>query len=560
MNEQQPINLNLQNPTNQPPQSVPESIPASTTQAVWQPAPSEQIATKGWKDWWIFKWLIQKVSQFFSKNKQKSSLTDKAEPSKSFFINLFKKFTTTKKKEEKPKESFTDLSWVKPAVKPSDELKKYTSKLVTHKVITIAWIIIFWLTSLLFFIMRQFMHIASQKVIDPTFTPYVQMYKDYEKDINEYVSLNEFDYYKNLSLLWAPAKPNLRQIVDASTINYVHKKDIIQAWVDQISQSIISQHQQLDAIKRDIAAFWFFSKELFELVDADKQTTSIQRSLLSLETIKFATALKIFKNLDTFIDQFSRNFRVDKEFVREQMDFFLTRWEADISTYIQSCYLNPLEDVRKCNIVNDFEKYFTFVETETEFDAELFKALISFIDNKLEDTDYPSLEIQFDNFNPSSQSLSFTIEVNSFQEDEIELFRKGILNPHIFIITNMINLLKQSRFVIGESIRVDKLNINRNEVKIWSTSVFVSTSQMKFTLPLQKETQREIFDYVFETELGGGQLAIDDLTSEDLLELDTITTTWDNELSSINSWVILTTWAVITGELATWATIFIPRQ
>jgi hypothetical protein len=91
--------------------------------------------------------------------------------------------------------------------------------------------------------------------------------------------------------------------------------------------------------------------------------------------------------------------------------------------------------------------------------------------------------------------MSFKVEVNTSKQDEAALTAKWIINPHIFIVTNLLNLIKQSMYVISENIDTKQLNIAPKTVKIWSTIITVNNSVMNFVLPLQKSTEREISDY-----------------------------------------------------------------
>gem|GEM_PF-5581478 len=49
--------------------------------------------------------------------------------------------------------------------------------------------------------------------------------------------------------------------------------------------------------------------------------------------------------------------------------------------------------------------------------------------------------------------------------------------------------------VIGDSINVNKLNIQEKIYTIGDIQIPINTSSMKFNLPLQKASQREIYDY-----------------------------------------------------------------
>lgn len=73
---------------------------------------------------------------------------------------------------------------------------------------------------------------------------------------------------------------------------------------------------------------------------------------------------------------------------------------------------------------NDFLNYYMYVDTSTTIDKNRFPVLMSYLDAKLEESDFPSLEISIQNFDPLENSISFGIELNTFQEDEWELLNK----------------------------------------------------------------------------------------------------------------------------------------
>jgi hypothetical protein len=65
-----------------------------------------------------------------------------------------------------------------------------------------------------------------------------------------------------------------------------------------------------------------------------------------------------------------------------------------------------------------------------------------------------------------AQTINFTIEVNTSKADELKLIAKGIHSPHIFIFTNLINLLKQSAFIIGGDIDTKSIDIATRTLEI----------------------------------------------------------------------------------------------
>ena len=51
------------------------------------------------------------------------------------------------------------------------------------------------------------------------------------------------------------------------------------------------------------------------------------------------------------------------------------------------------------------------------------------------------------------------------------------------------------RYVLTNSINVNQLVVDKRKVKVWGQIVTVNTSTFDFSLPLQNEVQREIYDF-----------------------------------------------------------------
>ena len=159
------------------------------------------------------------------------------------------------------------------------------------------------------------------------------------------------------------------------------------------------------------------------------------------------------------------------------------------------CYLNPFEVSQDCSTIGDFDLYYQYILKDLDFDRGLFKNIMKYIDIILEQSEIPSFSILFNGFDANQQMINFDIEINTTKEDELKLVSRGIKNPHIFILTNLINLLKQSIFIIGSDIDTKTINITTRNIQVGNTSYLVNTSTKQFSLPIQKITEREIFDY-----------------------------------------------------------------
>lgn len=133
---------------------------------------------------------------------------------------------------------------------------------------------------------------------------------------------------------------------------------------------------------------------------------------------------------------------------------------------------------------------------DKDFDINFFKQLIKYTDIKLEQTELPSFRIDFKKFDKNSNQITFNIDINTFKQDEIELAKKWILSPHVFILNNLINNLKQSRFILWKGILVRTLKVEPKTISIWTTELTINNSNKSFTVDIQKESEREIDDFV----------------------------------------------------------------
>jgi hypothetical protein len=352
------------------------------------------------------------------------------------------------------------------------------------------WTTIFLVIWFVFFGLAQVNIWSDEKNIDYSDT--VLSYKNFVNEIDTLIWYPWLSTYRNL--IWSITNDNINSIVH-STLPFIFKKDILEEVVGTIVSSILTKSQTLQDINKDINKYGFIHPEIMSLLENTKEQIPIMVSLHTLETIKFWTALKIFSMLDTFLQQTSQKLSISKESLSEVMTTYTERWEKDIANYLSMCYLNPYEKLPDCNQINDFNNYFTYEDKDIVFDTKLFSNIVSLVDAKLEKSDVASLQIEFNRFDPNVKNIGFRVTVNTLAEDDAAFMARWILNPHIFIISTLVTLLKQSFFVIGDSISIDKLNIKQQNISIWNIQIPINTSFMIFDLPLQNSSEREIFDF-----------------------------------------------------------------
>lgn len=360
-------------------------------------------------------------------------------------------------------------------------------------VISILWIVWVWLYT-------KYLKLSAKPTVDIKYESYINKYKNSQNIIDDYIKFSDYTDYSSIDFLWNDAEKNITNTINAKRLSYVQKKDIIQSAINTISQDTLLKYDGIANIKKDITKYWFFPKEIFNLLDNQEYITSIKKSLLALETVKFGSAIRVFSFLPSFIKEVSESLWMTEQDVKANIQQLSDRWEKDIAIYLNNCYLNPYEIDYDCKLIGDFDKYYNIIQKEKNgINLSFFKKLIFYIDAKLEQTNMPNFLIVFNNFDSKSKRINFNVHINtSSYDEETMILNEGISNPHIFIFTNLLNLLKQSIFVVSDSISIKQLAINEQNVdESWRTVKYHSSST-SFSLPIQKSVEREITDFVDE--------------------------------------------------------------
>lgn len=378
--------------------------------------------------------------------------------------------------------------------------KKAQSKALNELQMVMVSYIIFFISVIgiiLVSVYGKYLNLASQAQNNGEYSNYINTYRDIARTISRYTNINDYDALssQNSLLTTADASQNINTIINNSTLNYVQKKDILQNNISAFSNQLLSNANNLDNIKKEVGKYWFLPKELYETIQEQQGIGSIKRSMILMENIKFITAFKVFSYMDSFIQSFASSLNKDPLDVEQKLNEINDEGEKEIITYTNNCYFNPYEIDYDCNIINDFDNYYNLMDSSGKTDTSFIKKLVAYVDMKLQQTDIPTFSINFPNFDPRQDTISFSIDVNTNAQDELALSKQGILNPHLYVVTNLINLLKQSLLVIGENIKADKINISPKTIRVGSTVFTVNTSNITLTLPIQKSIQREISDF-----------------------------------------------------------------
>ena len=323
---------------------------------------------------------------------------------------------------------------------------------------------------------------------------YVESVSTHYNEYGQLIGLFDFDAYKSTDLT-IDGKNKIQNLISAPGLNYPQKKDLLQYAATDFWQKTIELKQEIKTITDQLNKDGFFPEELVTILKQNNSVSSIQRSLLSLEVVKFSSAMKVFSLMDVFLTSLSNELAMPKSEIKQRLNDLLARGENDVKNYLNYCYNNPYEPAN-CSIIGDFDTYYRLSKSKQNFDTGFFKTMMDMIDRKLENAQLPSFSITFNDFDSKSGEISFSVEVNTLKEDEYALIREGIKSPHIFIVSELIKLLKQSTFILGKSIDIKEMQVSEKEEEIWGSSYKYHTSSKVFTLPIQKNTKREIFDYV----------------------------------------------------------------
>ena len=384
--------------------------------------------------------------------------------------------------------------------KDTENFWKYLRAFFFSSLVILLWLLaIIWLYSF-----NKYISLASQSTMNDKEQKYVNKYRENFDKIKTMIGKYNIWNYQAPWLTSTTAQNELSMIVSADDIDYIDKKNILSPYVSSLAKNADDNIVRLDSINKEVAKQWFLPEELDKILSEDQAIDTIQRSLNALEVIKFSTAARVFSYMDSALQTISDMVRIDgssPEAIKNLLTMLSSRWEKDISAYVYMCYLNPFEIGANCDTVGDLDLYYKSIRRNSKDDAEeidlwLFKNSMNAINQLLEKEDTALFSITFNGFNAQDKNITFNIEVYTNQNDEKSLMAQWKRNPNIFILTNIVNLLKQSSFIIWSEINTKEVNVETRSINLWWLSTLVNYSSKDFTVPIQKDTEREIFDYI----------------------------------------------------------------
>jgi len=387
--------------------------------------------------------------------------------------------------------------WIKTKVyteKEWDSLWSYLRRFFFSWFLSLLWI----LAIVLAYSFDLYITQASQTTIDAKYQEFVTKYEEKLVKLKDLVWMNNKQNYKTPTVWAWQTQQLVNEIINASDIDYIEKKELLSDYVIDLVKDSEAKARSAETLRQNIAKQWFLPQELEFLLSENETIDTIQRSLNALEIIKFSTATKVFSYMNTALTTILEMVKmngVNVDTLNKLFNQINWRWEKDITSYVYMCYLNPFEVSANCDTIWDLDLYYSITKDDS-VNIKLFKNVMNAISQLLEKEDTTLFSITFKWFNAQSKNISFNIEVYTNQEDERNLMGQWIKNPNIFILTNIINLLKQSSFVIWAEINTNEINVDTRTVNRWGISRTVNYSSKDFTVPIQKGTEREIFDYI----------------------------------------------------------------
>ena len=119
------------------------------------------------------------------------------------------------------------------------------------------------------------------------------------------------------SLLQKKEKLEQKKVLNDGKLNFVQKKDILQNSLTTLGDQIITTKTDINQLTENLNKDGFFPQDLVDILKENNAVGSIQRSLLSLEVVKFSSAMKVFSLMDVFVSSLADTLWYTKSDIRE---------------------------------------------------------------------------------------------------------------------------------------------------------------------------------------------------------------------------------------------------
>lgn len=191
----------------------------------------------------------------------------------------------------------------------------------------------------------------SSKSLPNTEIPheYVQATSDYYNEYGQLLGLFDLTKYQSTNLA-QDGKNQTKKLISAPVINYPQKKDLLQTATADFGQKTVGLKQEIKDLTDQLNKDGFFPEELVSILKENNSVSSIQRSLLSLEIVKFSSAMKVFSLMEVFLTSLSSELAMPKTEIKQRFADLLLRGENDVKNYLNYCYNNPYEPAN-CSVI-----------------------------------------------------------------------------------------------------------------------------------------------------------------------------------------------------------------
>ena len=126
----------------------------------------------------------------------------------------------------------------------------------------------------------------------------------------------------------------VQRLLTDPSLDFLAKRKVMHIGVMKLMQETSKKYSDYAALKKEVGQQGFFPKNLQAIAKGVFFNNSLQKAIISIESVRFTTALKFFSVLDSFLTQLSSYASVPKDVLGDQLNGFLDRGEKDINNYI----------------------------------------------------------------------------------------------------------------------------------------------------------------------------------------------------------------------------------
>lgn len=283
-------------------------------------------------------------------------------------------------------------------------------------------------------------------------------------------------------------KDKVKNYINDNSILFYDRKKIRDKWVVTEISNIKLVDNKLKEYQELISKYKYIPQDIEEFIENNKMMDILK----VVESIRIYVLWKVYSTINFSDSTVSIDAWNDLVLYGEQ-------WVED---YVQNCILNYM--TQSCKIGandNDFGiklKAIINKKVPNLLEHVVSKKIIdlqkayekAYLDSNDTEDKLKPIQMLFNNFNPIEWTLSFTLQIrllDNYLSDKVN---------HTIIVTDIINLLRESHLILGKNIKVNTINTEKRKLKIWPVTNIVYETNFNFIIDLQENVQKEIYDYV----------------------------------------------------------------